>query len=252
MQRTIKHLLVSAFALGIAGQSLAADLYPARGPAPVPHPAAYPVGVPIWSGFYVGGNIGAGWSHGSVSDPAGNVFAGSSDAFFLGGAQVGYNYQFWRGVVVGVEADFDWAANHNNTSNQAAGVILTNNDRWLTTLTGRLGYAPWERLLFYGKGGAAWVGSSDPTITNVATGASITPGTSNSNFGWTIGAGVEWAFSPNWSARLEYDFIGLNNQTFTIPAPGIGGLPAGDQFTGHDRNVQMVNVGINYKFWAGY
>lgn len=151
MQRTIKHLLVSAFALGIAGQSLAADLYPARGPAPVPHPAAYPVGVPIWSGFYVGGNIGAGWSHGSVSDPAGNVFAGSSDAFFLGGAQVGYNYQFWRGVVVGVEADFDWAANHNNTSNQAAGVILTNNDRWLTTLTGRLGYAPWERLLFMGR-----------------------------------------------------------------------------------------------------
>jgi opacity protein-like surface antigen len=59
-------------------------------------------------------------------------------------------------------------------------------------------------------------------------------------------------FLTNWSARLEYDFIGLNNQTFTIPAPGIGGLPAGDQFTGHDRNVQMVNVGINYKFWAGY
>ncbi len=151
MQRTIKHLLASAFALGIAGQSLAADLYPARGPAPVPHPAAYPVGVPIWSGFYVGGNIGAGWSHGSVSAPAGNVFAGSSDAFFLGGAQVGYNYQFWRGVVVGVEADFDWAANHNNTGNQAAGVILTNNDRWLTTLTGRLGYAPGSVCFFMGR-----------------------------------------------------------------------------------------------------
>jgi outer membrane immunogenic protein len=251
MRRMIKHLLVSAFALGIAGQSLAADMYP--GPAPMPRPAAYPVGVPIWSGFYVGGNIGAGWSNGSVSDAAGNVFTPSSGAFFLGGAQVGYNheFQFWRGAVAGIEADFDWAGNHNNTSNQAAGVTLTNNDRWLTTLTGRLGYAPWQRLLFYAKGGAAWVGSSDPTITNVATGASIRPSTSNSNFGWTLGAGVEWAFWNNWSARLEYDFIGLNNQTFTVPAPGIGGLPPGDQFTGHDRNVQMVYIGINYQFWPG-
>jgi hypothetical protein len=79
-------------------------------------------------------------------------------------------------------------------------------------------------LLVYGKGGGAWVGSSDPTITNVTTGASITPSTSNRNFGWTLGAGVEWAFSPTWSARLEYDFIGLNSQTFTIPAPGFAGL----------------------------
>jgi outer membrane immunogenic protein len=212
MQRTIKYLLVSTFALGIAGRSLAADLYPARAPAPAPYAPAYPAGVPIWTGFYVGGNVGAGWSHGTVSDPAGNVFTPNSDAFLLGGAQVGYNYEFWRGAVIGIEADFDWAGNHNNTSNQAGGVTLTNNDRWLTTLTGRIGYAPWQRLLLYGKGGAAWVGSSDPTITNVATGASITPSTSNSNFGWTLGAGVEWAFWNNWSARLEYDFIGLTNR----------------------------------------
>ena len=152
MQRMIKHLLVSAFALGIAGQSLAADM---SGPAPVPHPAAYTGGIPIWSGFYVGGNIGAGWSNGSVSDAAGNVFTPSSGAFFLGGAQVGYNheFQFWRGAVVGIEADFDWAGNHNNTSNQAAGVTLTNNDRWLTTLTGRLGYAPWAAFAVLCEGG---------------------------------------------------------------------------------------------------
>jgi outer membrane immunogenic protein len=102
-------------------------------------------------------------------------------------------------------------------------------------------------LLFCGKGGGAWVGSSDPTITNVTTGASIIPSTSNSNFGWTLGAGVESAFWQNWSARLEYDFIGLNSQTFTIPAPGFAGLVAGDQFTGQNRNFQMV-IGINYKF----
>ena len=105
-----------------------------------------------------------------------------------------------------------------------------------------------DRVLVYGKGGGAWVGASDPTITNVAMGTSTTPSTSNSNFGWTLGAGVEWAFWNNWSARLEYDFIGLNSQTFTVPAPGFAGLPAGDQFTSHNRDVQMVNLGINYKF----
>ena len=200
-----------------------------------------------WTGFYIGGNLGAGWSQGSLSDTAGNTFTPSSSPSFLGGGQVGYNYQFWRGAVAGVEADFDWAGNHNNTSNAAAGVTVTNNNRWLTTLTGRLGYA-WDRVLVYGKGGGAWVGASDPTITNVAMGTSITPSTSNSNFGWTLGAGVEWAFWNNWSARLEYDYIGLNSQTFTVPAPGFAGLPAGDQFTSHNRDVQMVNLGINYKF----
>jgi opacity protein-like surface antigen len=56
------------------------------------------------------------------------------------------------------------------------------------------------------------------------------------------------AFWGNWSARLEYDYIGLNSQTFTIPAPGFAGLPAGDQFTAQNRNFQMVNLGVNYKF----
>jgi outer membrane immunogenic protein len=247
MQRAIKQiLLVGAFALATGGQSLAADLYN-PGPRPLP-PVPVPIPLPyIWNGFYIGGNLGAGWSQGSLSDTAGNTFTPSSSPSFLAGGQVGANYQFWGGAVAGVEADFDWAGNHNNTSNAAAGVTVTNNDRWLTTLTGRLGYA-WDRVLVYGKGGGAWVGSSDPTVTNVATGASITPSTSNSNFGWTLGAGVEWAFWRNWSARLEYDYIGLNSQTFTVPAPGFAGLPAGDQFTSHDRNVQMVNVGINYKF----
>jgi len=191
MRRMMKHILVmGAFAFATGGQSLSADLNYSPHPPP-PYPSPLPP-VPLWTGFYFGGNLGAGWSQGSVSDTAGITFTPNSNVNFLGGGQVGYNYQFGvgSGVVVGAEADFDWAGNHNNT-NAAAGVTVTTNDRWLTTLTGRLGYAPWEHLLFYGKGGGAWVGSSDPTITNVTTGASITPSTSNSNFGWTLGAGVD-------------------------------------------------------------
>ena len=70
-----------------------------------------------WSGFYVGGNLGAGWnSGGSVSDTFGSTFSGSGQTTkFLGGGQVGVNYEFCGGVVVGAEAMFDWLPNTTNT-----------------------------------------------------------------------------------------------------------------------------------------
>ena len=123
---------------------------------------------------------------------------------------------------------------------------MTVNNRWLTTVTGRFGWA-WDRVLLYGKGGGAWVGSNNPTLT--INGAPVAILTSNSNGGWTAGLGAEWAFWGNWSARIEYDFVGLNNQSFIIPTSGRKASPAGDQFNGNNRNIQMVNVGINYKFW---
>ena len=72
---------------------------------------------------------------------------------------------------------------------------------------------------------------------------------STSNLGWTAGFGVEWAFLPHWSARAEYDFIGLNNQTFTV-APG--SAFAGDLISVNNRNIQMFTAGVNYKFGGWY
>ena len=83
-----------------------------------------------------------------------------------------------------------------------------------------------------------------PTIT--INGAPFTT-TINSNWGWTAGFGVEWAFAGTWSVRAEYDYIGLNSQTFTVPATAPGGI-AGDVFTGNNRSVQLLTAGINYKF----
>ena len=74
----------------------------------------------------------------------------------------------------------------------------------------------------------------------------VNPSASSSNWGWTVGAGAEYAFWGGWSARIEYDYIGLTNQTFTVPATSAV-LP-GDQFTFNNRNIQMVTAGINYKF----
>jgi outer membrane immunogenic protein len=100
--------------------------------------------------------------------------------------------------------------------------------------------------------GAGWVGSDDFTVSNLAKGSSITlTNNSNSNSGWLVGAGIEWAFASNWSAKVEYNYLALDDRTFTVPA----GSPflAGDTFTQSNRNIQMLKVGANYRFnWGGY
>ena len=249
--------LTVAFSVLAGSAAFAADLPP---PPPMPRaPAVYvPAPIPVynWTGFYIGGNLGVGWQQGSLGDTNGNNFLTSNSAKGLGGGQVGVDYEFSSGVVIGAEAMFDWRFNNNNTSNTTlvgpaavAGhsAAVTVNDQWLTTATGKLGYA-WDRTMLYAKGGGAWVGSSNPTL--AVDGLSQTVSTSNSNWGWTVGAGAEYAFWGNWSARIEYDYIGLTNQTFTCT--GCGGPLANDQFTFNNRNIQMVTAAINYKFGGGW
>ena len=178
-----------------------------------------------WSGFYIGGNLGAGWnSGGSVSDTFGSTFSGSGQTTkFLGGGQVGVNYEFYGGVVVGAEAMFDWLPNTTNTFNATEGTAAapapgtlasaTFNNRWLTTATGKLGYA-WDRVLSTVRPAVPGSGQAILTLRSVGTGQTLSSSTTN-NFGWTAGVGVEWAFAGNWSARAEYDYIGLQNQSLT-------------------------------------
>jgi outer membrane immunogenic protein len=235
--------------LGISGAALAADLPPAPPPrAPVVY-VPPPAPVFSWTGFYIGGNAGAAWTRGDVSDSLGNSWSNAQQAVFTGGGQIGANYQVnW--FVVGVEADFDWMANNHNSSNAVPvpggdSFQLSANNRWITTLAARAGVAA-DNWLFYVKGGGGWVGVNNPTLTDVTTGASISTSNSNSNSGWLAGGGIEVGFAPNWTARLEYDFLKLSNQSFTVPAstPFIGG----DVITSTNRDVQTLTVGINYLF----
>jgi outer membrane immunogenic protein len=239
-----------AFALALGGQAIAADLPPP--PAPPPRaPAAY-IPAPImynWTGLYVGGNLGWGWNQGGFTGPAGTSVTTTNTSSFLGGAQVGYNYQFvGTGIVLGAEADFDWLANSNNTTNATpGGFAVTSNGRWATLLDARLGYA-WDRVLLYGKGGWAWLGSGNSCVAGPGVAACAA---NNSNYGWTVGAGVEWAFWNTLSARLEYDYVGINSTTITAPANAAAPPPcnaAACSFTGSGRSFQMINVGLNYKF----
>src|SRR5262249_18515690 len=88
------------------------------------------------------------------------------------------------------------------------------------------------------------------TVTNPTTGVSLDcnnfSSCDNSSGGWLVGAGVEWAFAPNWSAKFEYDYLGLGNRTFFIPATGP--FLAGDIFTSNNPNFQEFKVGVNYLF----
>jgi outer membrane immunogenic protein len=251
MRRYLFTSLATAVAALLTTQlASAADLGPVRR-APPQAPAVYVPAPPVfsWTGFYIGGNLGAAWTQGKASDSFGNSWSNAQQAVFAGGGQVGANYQFnW--LVVGVEADFDWLANNHNSSNavdtlSGHALQFSANNRWITTVAGRVGVAA-DNWLFYAKGGGGWIGVNNPTLTDVTTGGSISVSNSNSNSGWLAGGGIEWAFAPNWTARLEYDFLGLNNQSLTVPV----GTPFinGDVVTVTNRDVQTLTLGVNYLF----
>ena len=234
----MKKIVVAALAMS-AGilQAVAADLpqRPVYTPAPV---------VPVfsWTGFYLGGNIGGAWSSTTVTSNITGANWKPSNSTFIGGGQLGYNYQ-WPGSnwVIGAEWTFDWGGG-DKTSNVVSTPVgnlqaSANGASWLTTLTGRLGYAA-DRWLVYGKGGWAWLESS-ARITNLTTGASATADhTSN---GWVGGAGVEYAWTQNWTTKLEYNYIGSGN--WSSPNTLVAGGNAS-----YKAHIQTLVLGVNYKF----
>ena len=207
-----------------------------------------------WTGLYIGGNFGGAWSGLSptnFSDTLGSSFTAATNLQFLGGGQIGVNYQFWDRFVVGAEAMYDWLPGSQLspvTATDPTGTVAANipdvSERSLATATGRLGYA-WDRVLFYAKGGGAWVGTNSPAVSVGGVPASFA-GVSNPNsFGYTAGLGVEWAFAGDWSLRFEYDYIGLPGQSYTVAA----GTPTfgGDVIGVSDRNLSIATAAINYK-----
>ena len=250
-----KTLIASAAFIAIGTAVAAAADMPVNAPPP-PLPFS-------WTGFYVGGNIGGAWTNNRWTDTLllTNFNNNSNNRVFIGGGQFGVNYQIGN-FVIGGEWDFDWASNHNNNNGVVVPgvgtIVVTNNNRWITTLAARFGWAV-DHWLFYGKAGGGWVGNSDLTVTNITTGVSLSTcsnlNTFNNGFnncgnnntgGWLVGAGFEYAFTNNWTVKLEYDYLGLGNRTFLIPATAP--VLAGDTFTSGNRNVQMFKVGFNYLF----
>jgi outer membrane immunogenic protein len=219
----------------VAAPAVAADL-PVKAPPPPPPPMF------SWTGFYIGPNIGGAWSHSSITDTVTGASLGFDNSGFIGGGQVGFNYQINQ-FVLGAEWDID-GTSINKTGpgvTTAFGTLQASvHTDWITTLTGRIGLG-WNHWLFYFKGGGAWV-SNSATLTNVTTGASISA--SNTSSGWTAGIGGEWAWTGPWSAKIEYDHVELDNFSSAVP------FIVSDRFN-VSRNIDMVKFGINYRFGLG-
>src|ERR1700687_1336668 len=204
---------VALIALGATVPALAADL--AARPYTKAAPAVY---APIynWTGFYIGGHVGGAFS-------GNNSFAGttngSSDGRFLGGVQVGADYQFAPNWVLGIEGQYSWLGSNNNGVIFPGGFVYTNNQRALASVTGRVGYT-WGPALLYVKGGYAY---SDYSQSLTLLGVPQTFALNSSHHdGYTVGAGLEYMFAQNWSAKAEYQYYNFGKTNFVTPAPLTG------------------------------
>ncbi|NIX76267.1 outer membrane protein [Microvirga terricola] len=242
-----KFLLASVALFGLAGAAAAADL-PVRAAPPAP------IVVPIftWTGFYVGVNAGGAWSNNNNHD----VFVpgvgfvntgGGNNGGFTGGGQIGYNYQV-GGWVIGLETDIQFAdLGGNNRDNDFLFVNnpnffgLRNNNNgnnFFGTVRARAGYA-FDRTLLYVTGGFAYgdTGGGNDFFGN----------NNNTNAGWTVGGGVEYAFTNNLTARLEGLFVSLernrNNDFLFLNTVNTFGFE-----NRKNNEFGVVRAGLNYKF----
>jgi outer membrane immunogenic protein len=180
----------------------------------------------------------------------------------LVGGQIGCNYQLASPLVIGAEVAGAWTGikGSSNVAFATPGTIVaaTANSKteWLASFTGRAGF-DWNRALLYGKGGVAFAGDTyglngQSTCTVICIGPNPAPllfSGRETRIGWTVGAGVEWAFMDHWSAKVEYNYydFGTDKVAFYNSAGGallpFAGLPANIT----DR-IHTVVGAINYRF----
>lgn len=213
-----KFLLSSVALLGLvaAGAASAADLPSRKGPV------AAPVYVPAftWTGFYVGANAGYGW--GNVNA---NGFANVGDLDgFIGGGQVGYNYQIGQ-FVVGAEADFQGA---DLSSGNNLGLIGVKTE-YFGTVRARVGVA-FDRFLPYITGGWAY-GNVKTSIPAIGFSSDRTH-----TGGWALGGGVEYAFTNNIVGGVEYLYVDLGEKNILGAGTKVG------------TDFSVVRARLSYKF----
>jgi outer membrane immunogenic protein len=264
---------IAALALGTAS-AVAADL-PRKAPPPAP------VMAPVWNwtGFYIGINGGYSWGRSSRDlnffNPLNGVLLASGTGGGrdmnggLFGGQIGYNWQT-SNWVFGLEFDAQWTGQRGSTTIlcpvagclpgvttvAATGTSATLEDKlaWFSTFRGRLGFTVTPSVLLYVTGGGAW-GEIDSTLgvtAFTATGIPVAAIASNKTdrLGWTVGAGIEAMFSPNWSAKLEYLYVDMGSISNSVVMPTASGIPLGANLTSRVTD-SIIRAGINYHFNYG-
>jgi opacity protein-like surface antigen len=261
MRRVSAALISGVSTIALTQVTSAADL-PQKAPAYTPPPSIY-----SWTGFYIGGHVGYSW--GSVDTDTARIgppnppFLATPLIFSFGrdlnptgglaGVQAGYNFQVAR-VVYGVEADLSWTGQRDSFNFASTRFDPTTAEdfsyqetlsaklRYMGTVRGRIGYAFGE-FLPYVTGGFAWgrmtvdlnstLRQSPTPVT-----ASFSGSDAHTLFGWTLGAGFEYAFAEHWSAKAEYLFVDLGEKTYFAGIPGSGSFGMQDH---------IVRIGVNFR-----
>jgi len=225
----LRGLLVVALSGGAILSAHAADQSVPRGPSY--YPDSYRPTSIDWTGWYVGVQLGGAFGNAS------GLSASPKPAGIIGGGQFGVNWMR-DSFLLGAEMDFA-GMDLASSATDGAGFTHRVSAHWLSLITGRAGFAV-NQFLFYAKGGFAF-GSERNTVVNPA-GMLADSGTTTQT-GWTVGGGVEYAFTPHWSARLEYDFVDLPSHGIVLTGPTLGSQPANIDFT-----IQKLVGGVNYRF----
>jgi high affinity Mn2+ porin len=215
--------------LAFDGAATAADL-PLKAPA---YKAVY-----NWTGFYLGGHFGYGggsFGPGTNPLPEEGVLFPHSITGLIGGFQAGYNRQFSNRVVLGIEADASFTSPLDSPALVPAPFHTTLD--YVGTVRGRVGYA-FGALMPYLTGGLAW-GHTRVELNDSAGTVVSSPGQTQA--GWTAGAGVEFAVSGNWSAKVEYDYIDLSRRMYDLSGFGLPDINV-------EPSIHLAKLGLNYRF----
>ena len=212
-------------ALVAAAPASAADL-----PYGVPYKAPAAYSVFNWTGFYAGIHGGYAWASSNGINLAGG---------FVGG-QIGYNWQAMGSPwVFGIELDSSWAdIGRSGVVATGAGVIsISSRAHYMGTLRPRIGYA-WDRTMLYATGGLAWINNT--ATVNATVGPFAAALSSNrTHLGATIGGGVEHAFAPNLTGKVEYLYTAYGRETYFQNI--VGGFSA-------NASAHTLKLGLNYLF----
>jgi outer membrane immunogenic protein len=194
-----------------------------------------------WTGCYAGVHAGGGWGDKDWYD-IGQKFAEHNVRGWLAGGQLGCDVQAGS-FVFGIEGQGSWAEIKGGADNIFTDAFASHSriERMLTA-TGRVGYA-WDRALLYIRGGGAWAHEEHWQTSDALNGGVLTRGDSNRR-GWLLGAGLEWVFAPNWSVKLEYNYVDFGSDLAQLR-----GLDSLD--TDIDQDLHTVIVGLNYRFATG-
>lgn len=241
-------LLGGALSLGLVTSASAADMAVKARP-----PMAAPIAVYDWTGFYIGGHVGGSWTRETWVNTANTTVFGDLSpgqgfsqrgAGVFGGGHAGYNWQFTN-IVLGLEGTISGLDNRGTVLNTVFGAgrddVFSWRANWMATVTGRLGVA-FNNHLLYVKGGYAGVDNRLSVVDAVP----VVGSGSDRHWhnGWTIGAGWEYGITQNWIVGLEYDYSAFQTKSYQLAGAAVGSYA----FDARPRDIQSAVVRLSYKF----